>query len=297
MSDPTESIRREMVAEINAEPGSRAALEAKHGQVWDTDQLRDEFEVDRLHGPVRRRPSQIGRRQRLADVPAQSEVLLRVPARVGESNRLGCHGATVAARPSASRHPIQWAEETKMTEKNNDSLSTVLKDVESRSSKARCEFESSQTSLPSRSVPKATATSEVPRGTDAPCSWNFIRAGSGWSSSPTSTGKIRRTSSTSKMRGKIGETKPSEDTGTSDQEERAMPKYEIEQYEIHVAEVSGRSRERSRGDPKIVRRGKLSQWTTALNTWRPPRTSACPSMSTGNWPTSCGRSALRSAMT
>jgi hypothetical protein len=28
MNDPTESIRREMVAEINAEPGSRAALEA-----------------------------------------------------------------------------------------------------------------------------------------------------------------------------------------------------------------------------------------------------------------------------
>jgi hypothetical protein len=45
MSDPTEAIRREMLAEINAEPGSRAALEAQHGQVWDTDQLRDEFEV------------------------------------------------------------------------------------------------------------------------------------------------------------------------------------------------------------------------------------------------------------
>jgi len=45
MTDPTESIRREMVAEINAEPGSRADLEAKHGQVWDTDQVRNEFEV------------------------------------------------------------------------------------------------------------------------------------------------------------------------------------------------------------------------------------------------------------
>jgi hypothetical protein len=58
MSDPTESIRREMLAEINAEPGSRAALEAKHGKVWDTNQLRDEFEVIGFLSPlvvVRRR--------------------------------------------------------------------------------------------------------------------------------------------------------------------------------------------------------------------------------------------------
>ena len=52
MNDPTESIRREMVAEINAEPGSRAALEAKHGQVWDTDQLRNEFEVIGFLAPL-----------------------------------------------------------------------------------------------------------------------------------------------------------------------------------------------------------------------------------------------------
>ena len=45
MTDATESIRREMVAKINAEPGSREYLEAKHGQVWDTSQLQDEFEV------------------------------------------------------------------------------------------------------------------------------------------------------------------------------------------------------------------------------------------------------------
>jgi hypothetical protein len=58
MTDPTEAIRREMVAEINAEPGSRAALEAKHGQVWDTDQLRNQFEVIGFMAPlvgVRRR--------------------------------------------------------------------------------------------------------------------------------------------------------------------------------------------------------------------------------------------------
>ena len=45
MSDETEAIRREMVATINADPGSRADLEAKHGQVWDTTQLRDDFQV------------------------------------------------------------------------------------------------------------------------------------------------------------------------------------------------------------------------------------------------------------
>ena len=52
MSDPTESVRREMLAEINAEPGSRAALEAKHGQVWDTDQVRNEFEVIGFMAPL-----------------------------------------------------------------------------------------------------------------------------------------------------------------------------------------------------------------------------------------------------
>ena len=40
MTDPTESIRRQMVKEINAVEGSREYLEAKHGQVWDTDQVR-----------------------------------------------------------------------------------------------------------------------------------------------------------------------------------------------------------------------------------------------------------------
>lgn len=45
MSDPTENIRRELVAEINAEPGSREALEAVHGEVWDTEQVREQFDV------------------------------------------------------------------------------------------------------------------------------------------------------------------------------------------------------------------------------------------------------------
>jgi hypothetical protein len=43
--DPTESIRRERLAEINAVPGSREALEAQHGQVWDTNELGRDFTV------------------------------------------------------------------------------------------------------------------------------------------------------------------------------------------------------------------------------------------------------------
>ena len=45
MSDPTENIPRQQVAEINAKPGSREALEAEHGQVWDTDQMRADFDA------------------------------------------------------------------------------------------------------------------------------------------------------------------------------------------------------------------------------------------------------------
>jgi hypothetical protein len=51
MTDPTENTRRQMVAAINAEPGSRAALEAEHGQVWDTDELTRHFEVLGLMAP------------------------------------------------------------------------------------------------------------------------------------------------------------------------------------------------------------------------------------------------------
>jgi hypothetical protein len=50
--DPTESIRRERLAQINAEPGSREALEARYGQVWNTDQLGDDFEVIGFLAPL-----------------------------------------------------------------------------------------------------------------------------------------------------------------------------------------------------------------------------------------------------
>ena len=58
MTDTTESIRRKMLTEINTAPGSQEYLEATHGQVWDTSQLQDEFEVVGFAAPlvvVRRR--------------------------------------------------------------------------------------------------------------------------------------------------------------------------------------------------------------------------------------------------
>ena len=58
MSDQTEALRRQRLAEINAEPGSREALEAEHGQVWSTEELQQDFEALGFMAPfivVRRR--------------------------------------------------------------------------------------------------------------------------------------------------------------------------------------------------------------------------------------------------
>ena len=52
MNDPTEVARRERLAEINAEPGSREALEAQYGQVWDTQELAQDFEVIGFLAPL-----------------------------------------------------------------------------------------------------------------------------------------------------------------------------------------------------------------------------------------------------
>ncbi len=79
MSDPTESIRRTMVAEINAELGSREYLEAKHGQVWDTTQMQQDFEVMGFMAPlivVRRSPMASVE----LDVPTFATLLLRFPS-------------------------------------------------------------------------------------------------------------------------------------------------------------------------------------------------------------------------
>ncbi len=45
MPDLTENLRRERLVEINAKPGSREALEAQYGQVWNTSELSETFEV------------------------------------------------------------------------------------------------------------------------------------------------------------------------------------------------------------------------------------------------------------
>ena len=52
MTDPTEPIRRERLAEINAESGTREALEAQYGKVWTTNELAEEFEVIGFMAPL-----------------------------------------------------------------------------------------------------------------------------------------------------------------------------------------------------------------------------------------------------
>lgn len=51
MSDETEAYRRHRLVEINAEPGSRATLEAQHGAVWTTEELSRDFEVTGFLAP------------------------------------------------------------------------------------------------------------------------------------------------------------------------------------------------------------------------------------------------------
>lgn len=50
--DQTEQIRRDMVAVINAAPGSREALERQYGDVWDTKQLQEVFQVQGFAAPI-----------------------------------------------------------------------------------------------------------------------------------------------------------------------------------------------------------------------------------------------------
>lgn len=45
VDDVTEDLRRVMVENINADPGSREGLEAQHGRVWNTEELTKEFRV------------------------------------------------------------------------------------------------------------------------------------------------------------------------------------------------------------------------------------------------------------
>jgi hypothetical protein len=49
--DNTESIRRELVQELNSQPGTREQLEAAYDKVWNPYQLREEFEVQSFLAP------------------------------------------------------------------------------------------------------------------------------------------------------------------------------------------------------------------------------------------------------
>jgi len=44
MHDETETYRRQRLAELNGQAGIRQELEEKHGQVWDTTELTEDFE-------------------------------------------------------------------------------------------------------------------------------------------------------------------------------------------------------------------------------------------------------------
>ena len=52
MPDPTENMRRKLVSEINHEPGSREALEQEYEIVWNTDELRADFDVIGFAAPL-----------------------------------------------------------------------------------------------------------------------------------------------------------------------------------------------------------------------------------------------------
>jgi hypothetical protein len=64
MDDPTEGMRRARFAELNAEADNRTELEQRHGQVWDSTQLRAEFEVIGFAAPYvmvrERKTSKVG---------------------------------------------------------------------------------------------------------------------------------------------------------------------------------------------------------------------------------------------
>jgi hypothetical protein len=52
VNDATETLRRERVRELNSQPETtRESLEARHGQVWTTDEMAQEFSVTGFMAP------------------------------------------------------------------------------------------------------------------------------------------------------------------------------------------------------------------------------------------------------
>ena len=50
--DRTENTRREMVRQINSEPGERETMEAKQGQVWNTSEMQRDYSVESFAAPL-----------------------------------------------------------------------------------------------------------------------------------------------------------------------------------------------------------------------------------------------------
>jgi|14BtaG_2_1085337.scaffolds.fasta_scaffold05804_4 hypothetical protein len=51
MRDETEGIRRQMVDEINGAAAERKEMEQRHGQVWNTKELQEDFQVTGFLAP------------------------------------------------------------------------------------------------------------------------------------------------------------------------------------------------------------------------------------------------------
>ena len=71
MTDPTEDIRKQMLAEINAAPRLQGVPGSQARQVWDTRSC-PMTSRSRLHGPARRRPQEERRPEGQPDVPGIS---------------------------------------------------------------------------------------------------------------------------------------------------------------------------------------------------------------------------------
>jgi hypothetical protein len=81
--DPTELAQRALLVEINAKPGSREALEACYGQVWDTRELQEDFNVLGFAAPlvvVRRKSDSV---RGSLEFQHQPPFLFQLRARVG----------------------------------------------------------------------------------------------------------------------------------------------------------------------------------------------------------------------
>lgn len=51
LDEAFDDARRVRLQEINTDAGDRAKLEARHGKVWDTEEMRTEFEVQGFMAP------------------------------------------------------------------------------------------------------------------------------------------------------------------------------------------------------------------------------------------------------